>query len=172
MKRPWRVRRQPPPHPDAQRRGDRAYQLLTEWALATPLGTSEATGPSPAGGAQAERDLWAGRDPATSASAHGMEQPLERRHAHGEAHAAEGGDVREEHVYRDDGSSGAHGIRPGLDGLRAAVAAATLDWVLVTAPDRLARTSGPPSWRSGPAAGARSRSWSGPGARIRGPGSA
>jgi len=69
MKRQWRVRRQPQPHPDAQRRWDRAYQLLAEWALATPLGTSEATGPSPAGGAHATRDLCAGLDPATSASA-------------------------------------------------------------------------------------------------------
>jgi site-specific DNA recombinase len=47
--------------------------------------------------------------------------------------------VREEHVFRDDGYSGAHLRRPGLDRLRDAVAAAALDRVLVTAPDRLAR---------------------------------
>lgn len=55
------------------------------------------------------------------------------------AHAAAGGEVREEHVFRDDGYSGAHWRRPGLDRLRDAVAAAALDRVLVTAPDRLAR---------------------------------
>jgi hypothetical protein len=69
MKRQWRVRRQPQPHPDAQRRWDRAYQLLAEWAQAAPLGTSEATGASPEGGAHADRDLRAGLDPTTSASA-------------------------------------------------------------------------------------------------------
>jgi hypothetical protein len=69
MKRQWRVRRQPQPHPDAQRRWDRAYQLLAQWALASPAGTPEATGPSPAGGAHADRDLRAGLDPAPSASA-------------------------------------------------------------------------------------------------------
>jgi site-specific DNA recombinase len=45
----------------------------------------------------------------------------------------------EEHVFRDDGYSGANLRRPGLDRLRDAVAAAALDRVLVTAPDRLAR---------------------------------
>lgn len=71
MKRQWRIRRQPQPRPDAQRRWDRAYQLLAEWALTTPEATParEATLPSSAGGAHANRDLCAGLDPATSASA-------------------------------------------------------------------------------------------------------
>ena len=47
--------------------------------------------------------------------------------------------MREEHVFRDDGSSGAHLQRPGRDRLRDAAAAGALDRVLVTAPDRLAR---------------------------------
>src|SRR5258706_9767601 len=73
------------------------------------------------------------------AQAQGIEQQLERLQAHVAAHAAEGWDVREEHVFRDDGYSGAHLRRPGLDRLRDAVAAAALDRVLVTASDRLAR---------------------------------
>lgn len=49
--------------------------------------------------------------------------------------------MREEHLFRDDGYSGASLHRPGLDRLRDAVAAAPRDRVLLTAPDRLARTS-------------------------------
>ena len=44
-------------------------------------------------------------------------------------------------VLRDDGFSGAPLRRPGLDALRAAVAAARGDLLVLTAPDRLARTS-------------------------------
>jgi site-specific DNA recombinase len=45
----------------------------------------------------------------------------------------------EEHIFRDDGYSGASLRRPGLDRLRDQVRNATFDRVLVTAPDRLAR---------------------------------
>jgi hypothetical protein len=34
MKRHWQVRRQTAPHPDGQRRWDRAYQLLLQWEQA------------------------------------------------------------------------------------------------------------------------------------------
>jgi len=44
-----------------------------------------------------------------------------------------------EHIYRDDGRSGAKLNRPGLDSLRDHAALAEFDVVLVTAPDRLAR---------------------------------
>jgi site-specific DNA recombinase len=47
--------------------------------------------------------------------------------------------VAEEHVFRDDGASGAKLDRPGLDALRDHAARAAFDLVLVTAPDRLAR---------------------------------
>lgn len=42
-------------------------------------------------------------------------------------------------VFRDDGYSGSSLRRPGLDALRDAVAAAEVERVLITAPDRLAR---------------------------------
>lgn len=45
----------------------------------------------------------------------------------------------DEHVYRDDGYTGAKLNRPGLDHLRDAARMAAFEIVLVTAPDRLAR---------------------------------
>ena len=47
--------------------------------------------------------------------------------------------VREEHIFRDDGHSGAKLSRPGLDALRDQAARGSFDLVLITAPDRLAR---------------------------------
>ena len=73
------------------------------------------------------------------AVAQSIDEQLERLQAQVAAHAGEGWDLREEHVFRDDGYSGARLQRPGLDRLRDTVAAAALDRVLVTAPDRLAR---------------------------------
>ena len=64
------------------------------------------------------------------------EQQLDRLRAHA---AAQGWVLAPEHVFRDDGHSGANLRRPGLDRLRDAAASARLDRVLITAPDRLAR---------------------------------
>jgi site-specific DNA recombinase len=47
--------------------------------------------------------------------------------------------VADEHIYRDDGYSGATLRRPGLDRLRDRAAMAAFECVLITAPDRLAR---------------------------------
>src|SRR5215471_3122989 len=65
-----------------------------------------------------------------------IEQQLDRLR---EAVAGRGWELAEQHVYRDDGYSGASLGRPGLDRLRDHAALADLDLVLVTAPDRLAR---------------------------------
>ena len=70
------------------------------------------------------------------AQAQGIEQQLDRLRA---AAAEHGWDLEDQHVYRDDGYSGARIGRPGLDRLRDHAALAELDVVLVTAPDRLAR---------------------------------
>ena len=48
-------------------------------------------------------------------------------------------ELAEEHIYRDDGYTGAKLNRPGLDRLRDAARMAAFEQVLVTAPDRLAR---------------------------------
>jgi site-specific DNA recombinase len=47
--------------------------------------------------------------------------------------------LAEEHIFCDDGQSGAKLKRPGLDHLRDQAAQAAFDLVLLTAPDRLAR---------------------------------
>src|SRR5919202_2638271 len=51
------------------------------------------------------------------------------------AHAHEGWAVREEHVFVDDGYSGARLNRPGLDALRDQATRAAFEVVLVTSPD-------------------------------------
>jgi site-specific DNA recombinase len=70
------------------------------------------------------------------AQAQTIEQQLDRLRA---AVAERGWTLDEQHIYRDDGYSGAGLSRPGLDRLRDQAALAELDLVLVTAPDRLAR---------------------------------
>ncbi len=65
-----------------------------------------------------------------------IEQQLERLRAHV---AARGWSLSDEHVFRDDGYSGAKLSRPGLDALRDRAALAEFERVLITAPDRLAR---------------------------------
>ena len=70
------------------------------------------------------------------AQAQGIDQQLDRLRA---AAAERGWDLDDQHVYRDDGYSGARIGLPGLDRLRDHAALAELDVVLVTAPDRLAR---------------------------------
>jgi site-specific DNA recombinase len=47
--------------------------------------------------------------------------------------------LRDEHIFRDDGYSGARLARPGLDRLRDAARERESDRLIVTAPDRLAR---------------------------------
>jgi site-specific DNA recombinase len=70
------------------------------------------------------------------AQADGLTQQLERL----QAHALQlGWDVAAEHIFRDDGYSGASLTRPGLERLRDQVAMRQLDGILITAPDRLAR---------------------------------
>ena len=70
------------------------------------------------------------------AQAQGIEQQLDRLRA---AVAERGWELDGQHVYRDDGFSGARLGRPGLDRLRDHAALAELDVVVVAAPDRLAR---------------------------------
>jgi site-specific DNA recombinase len=70
------------------------------------------------------------------AQAQTIQQQLDRLRA---AVAERGWRLDEQHIYRDDGYSGAGLSRPGLDRLRDQAALAELDLVLVTAPDRLAR---------------------------------
>jgi len=71
------------------------------------------------------------------AQAQTIEQQLERLRSHIESQ--EGWQLLEEHIFRDDGFSGSILNRPGLDHMRDRASAGEFDYVLITAPDRLAR---------------------------------
>ncbi len=64
-----------------------------------------------------------------------IEQQIESLRTHCQTH---GWEWQDQHVFRDDGYSGASLKRPGLDRLRDQVALANFDLVVITAPDRLA----------------------------------
>ena len=72
------------------------------------------------------------------AQAQTIEQQLTRLRSLAEQ---QGWILSEQHIYRDDGFSGASLNRPGLDRLRDTAAQAAFDAVLITAPDRLARNT-------------------------------
>jgi site-specific DNA recombinase len=80
--------------------------------------------------------LYARVSTTRQAQAQTIEQQLTRLHSLAEQH---GWTLSNQHIYRDDGFSGASLNRPGLDRLRDAAAQAAFDAVLITAPDRLAR---------------------------------
>ena len=65
-----------------------------------------------------------------------IEQQLNRLQTHCQA---QGWQWQEQHIFRDEGYSGATLKRPGLDRLREQVRQAAFDRMLITAPDRLAR---------------------------------
>src|SRR5260370_9107888 len=65
-----------------------------------------------------------------------IEQQLDLLRAHSQTH---GWPWQDDHIFRDDGYSGASLRRPGLDRLRDQVRCAAFDRVVITAPDRLAR---------------------------------
>ena len=65
-----------------------------------------------------------------------IEQQLDRLQAH---IAEQGWELAPEHIFRDDGYSGAKLARPGLERLREQAALGEFELVLITAPDRLAR---------------------------------
>ena len=64
-----------------------------------------------------------------------IEQQLSRLHAY--VALQPDWHVADEHIYRDDGYSGATLKRPGLDRLRDRAAMAAFECVLMTTPDRL-----------------------------------
>jgi site-specific DNA recombinase len=66
-----------------------------------------------------------------------LEQPMARLRAHLATHPD--WPLAEEHIDRDDGYRGAQLNRPGLERLRDRAAMAGVAWILIPAPDRLAR---------------------------------
>src|SRR5579872_2815640 len=65
-----------------------------------------------------------------------IEQQLDLLREHSQSH---GWSWQQEHIFRDDGYSGASLRRPGLDRLRDQISTAAFDRVLITEPSRLAR---------------------------------
>lgn len=65
-----------------------------------------------------------------------IEQQLQRLQAH---IATQGWNLQDEHIFRDEGRSGATLDRPGLDKLRDVVRWGEVERLLITSPDRLAR---------------------------------
>jgi len=72
----------------------------------------------------------------THSQQHSIEEQIERLHTH---LLARGAQATDEHVFRDEGRSGATLNRPALDRLRDHVRLGDYDHILVTSPDRLAR---------------------------------
>lgn len=70
------------------------------------------------------------------AQAQTIDQQISRLRAHVEA---QGWNLEPEHIYVDEGYSGAKLNRPGLDSLRDSAALAEFDMALIAEPDRLAR---------------------------------
>ena len=81
--------------------------------------------------------LYARVSTARQAQAQTIDQQLTRLRTFVADHAWS---LLDHHIYRDDGYSGAKLNRPGLDQLRDQASHAALDAVVITAPDRLART--------------------------------
>ena len=72
----------------------------------------------------------------THSQQHSIEEQIERLHTH---MLSRGVLAADEHVFRDEGRSGATLNRPALDRLRDHVRLGDYDHILVTSPDRLAR---------------------------------
>src|SRR2546428_12702512 len=70
-----------------------------------------------------------------------QQQTIEQQYARLREHILKQPDwhLADEHIYRDDGYSGAKLNRPGLDRLRDRATMGAFERVLLTAPDRLAR---------------------------------
>src|SRR5688500_3342449 len=127
MRRTFEVRRETSEQPDGQDGWDPAYQLVLRSA-ATPAVAKE--GAADAGGGVRARIH---RPPAAGPDHRAASRPApELRRGH------DGWTVAAEHVFRDDGRSGAKLDRPGLDALRDHAARAAFDLVVICSPGRLA----------------------------------
>lgn len=152
MKHEWTKRRVLIEHTDGQRRWDRAYQMVLMWATVVaipPPSACEATClPSPQpfqedndGSQRSERQVsvsgYVRVSTQRQAQAQTIEQQLDRIQAYAQQ---QGWMLNDTHIFRDDGYSGATLNRPGLDRLRDAVRCGEVTHILMTAPDRLARS--------------------------------
>ncbi len=105
MRRTFEVRRETSEQPDGQDRWDQAYQLVLRWAVTA------------AGEPEEERPMRVALYVRVSTDRQQQAQTIEQQVTQLQTYVAarEGWTVREEHVFRDDGYSGAKLERPGLD---------------------------------------------------------
>jgi hypothetical protein len=96
MRRTWQVRRETSEQPDGQVRWDQAYQLLLRWT-ATPATDQEEP--------QMRVALYVRVSTDRQQQAQTIEQQVAQLRAWVAAHA--GWTIAEEHIFRDDGRSGA-----------------------------------------------------------------
>src|SRR5512133_983724 len=117
MRRTWQIRRETSEQPDGQIRWDHAYQLLLGWTATSATDQEGAAGASGVICARVHRPPAAG-------------QPIEQQVTQLRAWVAthDGWTVREEHIFRDDGHSGAKLDRPGLDALCDHAVRAAFEW--------------------------------------------
>ena len=132
MKSEWRVSRSTIARPDGQRRWDYAYQFLVRWAM-----EQVQTHYPNRRNIKMEVALYLRVSTNGQQKSQTIEQQLERLQT---AVAEQAGwHLAPEHIYRDDGYSGAKLSRPGLDRLRDQAGMGSFEMILITAPDRLSR---------------------------------
>jgi DNA invertase Pin-like site-specific DNA recombinase len=136
--RSWTVTRGWVGHPGAQRQWDRAYQVVLHMAAKHPkeIAIGTAAWLTPKGAIMQAVAVYARVSTQHQAQVNTPEQQLARLRTYVQA---QGWALPPEHVFRDDGYSGATLRRPGLDRLRDAATSARFERILITAPDRLAR---------------------------------
>src|SRR6266536_2103962 len=129
MRRTFEVRRETSEQPDGQARWDRAYQLVL---VGRRRRRQQSRKEPPMRAA-----LYVRVSTDRQQHAQTIEQQVTQLHSY--VAARDGWTIAAEHVFRDDGYSGAKLSRPGLDALRDHAARAAFDVVVICAPDRLAR---------------------------------
>jgi Resolvase, N terminal domain len=132
--RQWIVRRSSIQTSDAKLRWDRTYQSLIQWGAASR--GERAQSPLVQEGSNESRHVMCGCPPTVRLS---RKRSSSRSSSCMSIARFRGGEGSEEHLFRDDGYSGASLRRPWLDRLRDQVRCAAFDRVIITTPDRLAR---------------------------------
>ena len=126
----WRIHSVPIRTRDGLERLDQVYRRLLETSpSALPLPQAETSPPCAPPSMPASRPSARNASRPSTASSTALRGWV----------TAEGHRLAEEHVFRDEGYSGARLDRPGLDALRDAVRDGAVELVAVLSPDRLAR---------------------------------
>ena len=134
-KRQWNVRRSYLEQPDARSRWDRSSQSLIQWSEQGLKGRAS----SPLLTQEKSHDHRAVRSGINESDKHKHKRSSSSYTGSREHMLTQGWEWKEEHIFRDDGYSGASLRHPGLDRLRDQVRNAAFDRLVITEPSRLAR---------------------------------